>query len=85
MAADNKVEAMPWVGISRSAQAHVREVYTDFVGAYMQMTNGDYIIIFAGADGAIVNMQQIVTSTAGGFGGWDPTLYRKQWENNFVL
>ena len=56
-AADNQVQLMPWVGISRSAQAHVREVYTDFVASYLQMTFNDFLIIMDGTTGALVNMQ----------------------------
>ena len=54
---DNLVLRVPWVGLSRSAQAHTREVYTDYVAAYIQMTSFDYLIWMAGADGTLINMQ----------------------------
>ena len=59
------VVELPFIGLSRSALAHTRGVYTDFVLSYMKMELGDYLMIQQVSDGTLVNMHKIETSVPG--------------------
>jgi hypothetical protein len=62
------VEAMPWVGLSRTAiPSGVTTIETNFVGFLVQMTTADFVGLLDGVDGSIQMLQEIISSPVSTF------------------
>ena len=84
-AIENPLRDIPWVGLSRSAEDHSDEVYTDYMGIYIRLEFQDYLVFIDNANGDFLNMQLVTPNPVSTFGGYPFGSFHVPWFDVIIL